>query len=119
MTFDPPLGSGAGEAIVRGTLSSERQPGLRTDLERLLTANRLKATYLRDSDYIDFQLSGLFHQHNDGRIVDSQQVSIKTRARAGYAAYSACEGRDAPLPGGWMSDAFPQGALPQLPQVNR
>lgn len=118
MTFDPPIRIGVGETKGQGSITSEAAPGIRTDLGRVLTADNIVGTYWLYPDYVDVNLQGEFSRSEDGKQVESRIVTIRARARAGFAPYSACEGPDAPRPGGWLTDAIPLG-LPQLPQINR
>lgn len=119
ITFAPPWTPGAGYvSSARGSMSAETTAGIRTDLTRSLSARGIVGSYQYGRDFVDVDLAGQFQSFSNGNLVDSQFVTIKARARAGFASYSACEGPHAPLPGGWFVDALPQG-LPQLPQINR
>lgn len=118
LMFDPPLGLGHGESNGVGSITSEVGEGIRTDLTRTLRADNVSGTYWLNREYVDVLLRGDFSRSENGQVVESRVVLIRARARAGYAQYSACAGPDAPLPGGWLTDALPAG-LPQLPMIER
>ena len=117
LVFDTPLRPGSGSVSAFGGMSTETAQGIRTDVSRTLSSDSVSVIYTAYDDFIDFRAFGTLSRSEDGRVVETQSLSLRGRVRAGISATSACEGPDAPLPGRWITDAF--SPLPSLPQINR
>jgi hypothetical protein len=117
IVFDNPLRSGSGRVLAHGGMTFETAPGIRTDMSRALSSDAVSVSYTAYEDFLDFRATGTFSSEEDGRVIESQFLSLRGRVRAGISAISACEGPEAPLPGRWLTDALP--SLPRLPQINR
>lgn len=117
IVFDNLLRLGSGRVLGHGGMTFETAPGIRTDMSRALSSDAVSVSYTAYEDFLDFRATGTFSSAQDGRVIETQFLSLRGRVRAGISATSACEGPDAPLPGRWLTDALP--SLPSLPQINR